>query len=671
MSYTLKYTGQEIDDILDRANEGGALDVAIAAEQARAEAAEALKAPIDSPAFTGIPTAPIPAAGDDSTKVATTGFVAGEIRTEASSRDAAIADAISEEVTARNAAIEAAISTEVTNRNAAISAAVSAEQTRAESAEADLAESIEAVKAQALSAYPTDTASGSIASFADGAEDVAVKSLIAQIEPIQNLNGYDHPWPAGGGKNKLRLYSRTQMKSYNAGGTWDNDTYTYNGVTFACVFDSDTRLVSVTLSGTASADTSIELLQTTTVENFAGMVLNGCPASGGASKYRLILGMNSSPYTEWAVDNGSGATINSSATGTASLGFYIKSGIDMSGKILLPMISADGGDFAPYSNICPISGFTGAQITRTGKNLWNGKYVNTAFTVEGDSPSGSNCAGNLAMRIKEGSQYTFSVNGVATPTRYLFRDEFGNALTNFYTASTTNAAPTGAKYLMWRNNSSDQYADVSSSGMIEEGPTATAYEPYNGTVYSVSWQDEAGTVYGGELNVTTGVLTVTFTKITLDGTLNWTLATGSMVGTGIAYREYDNLTKSTNYREKIFATTLKTAGNNSVSLLTEYSISGYVDYSSQWAEKNWIYVNVGAGKTAEEIKAWFGENPTDVVYELATPQIFQLDPVEVKTWLADNNITANTGDVLVVYRAGTKLYVDKKIAELQALVLEQ
>jgi hypothetical protein len=49
---------------------------AIAAETARAKAAEALKAPLASPTFTGTVTAPTPTVGDNSTKVATTAFVA-------------------------------------------------------------------------------------------------------------------------------------------------------------------------------------------------------------------------------------------------------------------------------------------------------------------------------------------------------------------------------------------------------------------------------------------------------------------------------------------------------------------------------------------------------------------------------------------------------------------
>lgn len=46
-----------------------------------------------------------------------------------------------------------------------------------------------------------ETASGEIASFSDGADDLPMKSCVVKMEPIQDLHGYDSPWPAGGGKN--------------------------------------------------------------------------------------------------------------------------------------------------------------------------------------------------------------------------------------------------------------------------------------------------------------------------------------------------------------------------------------------------------------------------------------------------------------------------------------
>ena len=48
-------------------------------------------------------------------------------------------------------------------------------------------------------AFPTDTASGSIASYPDGAE-VPVKDLKVAVTPVQDLHGYSNPWVGGGGK---------------------------------------------------------------------------------------------------------------------------------------------------------------------------------------------------------------------------------------------------------------------------------------------------------------------------------------------------------------------------------------------------------------------------------------------------------------------------------------
>ena len=55
---------------------------------------------------------------------------------------------------------------------------------------------------------------------------------------------------------------------------------------------------------------------------------------------------------------------------------------------------------------------------------------------------------------------------------------------------------------------------------------AQEYSPYVGTVYPVTFPSEAGTVYGGALNVTTGLLTVDRVSAVFDGSddENWTVA---------------------------------------------------------------------------------------------------------------------------------------------------
>ena len=82
-------------------------------------------------------------------------------------------------------------------------------------------------------------ASGDIASFPDGSELVPARSVKVELEPIQDLHGYDKPWSAGNGKNKLPSIGAT---------------FTDSGVTWTLNDDG-----SVKLSGTASSN-SVEML---------------------------------------------------------------------------------------------------------------------------------------------------------------------------------------------------------------------------------------------------------------------------------------------------------------------------------------------------------------------------------------------------------------------------
>jgi hypothetical protein len=75
--------------------------------------------------------------------------------------------------------------------------------------------------------------------------------------------------------------------------------------------------------------------------------------------------------------------------------------------------------------------------------------------------------------------------------------------------------------------------------------------------------------------------------------------------------------------------------------------------------------------TAADWKAYFQSNPTQFSYKLATPQTYNITPISsIKTLLGGNNICTDAGDVSVEYIADTKMYIDNKIAALQALVLE-
>lgn len=59
-----------------------------------------------------------------------------------------------------------------------------------------------------------DTASGSIASFVPDATIDHLLGLDVAVEPVQDLHGYDNPWPAGGGKNKFDASILTEQVSW-------------------------------------------------------------------------------------------------------------------------------------------------------------------------------------------------------------------------------------------------------------------------------------------------------------------------------------------------------------------------------------------------------------------------------------------------------------------------
>ena len=51
-----------------------------------------------------------------------------------------------------------------------------------------------------------------VASFSDGADNLPMK-VVASVNPVQDLHGYDYPWPAGGGKN---LFNKDGYESISA-----------------------------------------------------------------------------------------------------------------------------------------------------------------------------------------------------------------------------------------------------------------------------------------------------------------------------------------------------------------------------------------------------------------------------------------------------------------------
>lgn len=158
---------------------------------------------------------------------------------------------------------------------------------------------------------------------------------------------------------------------------------------------------------------------------------------------------------------------------------------------------------------------------------------------------------------------------------------------------------------------------------------------------SVNWETEAGTVYGGNIDIVSGKLTVdrvmfsrnTSTMNNQESYPGWkNTGITDVIGAGIQRNDYRAL------------------GN--IGTLFGINTSGSSTGS--------IYLPTSRyGKTQSE---WIAEAiDVQILFDAVNPIEYQLTPQEVRTLLGDNNIWADSGNILELeYTADTKLYIGEQ-----------
>lgn len=437
------------------------------------------------------------------------------------------------------------------------------------------------------------------------------KKIEAKFDAIQDLHGYDNPWPAGGGKNLLNANANT--------GSSNNVNYIKNG--------DGTYTANGTANGTSSFIVgSIELTANTQY------VVSGCPSNGSGSSYNVRI--RDDNYTALGFDVGNGATITPTETKTYYYQVTVVSGYSVSNLVFKPMVclstvsNPDYAHYAPYSNICPISGWTGMNVTRTGKNLANMFNDGKIPSISNGQLVTSNGVRSDYIPMYGDAQITFSGN--TSSTLYCFFYDSGkNFISWVANVSPVSAAtPSNTAYIMLR-------ADASATSLqLEFGSTATTYEPYNATTLSIDWTDEAGTVYGGSLDVTTGLLTATKASVNL-GTLTWNRTTAyiaPVLYTVVAGKLKSNISMLCSVYK--FSGIFGSAGGFAKS--SENASIGCCHANEQIFVRDDSYTDTAAFKSAM--------SGVQLVYELATPQTYQLTPQQILT-LKNNNTLMLEGSI--------------------------
>lgn len=342
-------------------------------------------------------------------------------------------------------------------------------------------------------------------------------------------------------------------------------------------------------------------------------------------------------------------------------------------------VQSGSGDPSP-SNIRPISGWDAVKVTRCGKNLLDDvtpTVVNAYVSNQNGIPilrsSGENRT--VIVQLKPNTTYTYTWNQSATSgapaddSDVILFDEYpvvgvtlgystGGTMRNANNKRTFNSADYKYAAIKIANIYRSNYAETLSASMLEVGPTATDYEPYNGTSVTI---DLGRTVYGGTLNVLTGVLTVDMQIIT--GNANWGNYWNShkaeQVDTNKRASFMLSLANETVYAQRASAkcnmlthdtVVLNGIGNKSAFCLHP-TLGKYIYVC---LPLDTLGMSSATSSTSDAdfrnaIKA-MGNN-LQIVIPLATPQTYTLDPQTVRSLVGQNNIFSDTGNVALEYWA--------------------
>lgn len=211
-----------------------------------------------------------------------------------------------------------------------------------------------------------------------------LSSLLVTMEPTQDLHGYDHPWPAGGGVNKI--------------GIPDGVDFTLRGVRFY------TDAGSLYMDGTSAGEISSASAAFKT--NFSFTLQPGY-------YYFSRLSYNRPVYL--ISDSGTLATNSGTFTITEPtvvwVGFYIYNAVfDNQQCPIIATLSSAPSEYSPFSNICPISGRTGLHVYAGPTSAIGGAAT---YSMDWTSPAGTVYAGSADIVTGDikAAPYYASYNG--------------------------------------------------------------------------------------------------------------------------------------------------------------------------------------------------------------------------------------------------------------------
>ena len=334
--------------------------------------------------------------------------------------------------------------------------------------------------------------SGAVATF-DAEAETPINAAIISMEPVQDLHGYDKPWAGGAGKNLCPLDGWV-VGQYN-NGNWEaykpRQTSPYIAITPSVAY-------TMTIDQQQTQNISwINYNYFDASKNWLGnRTTNGDSEITGQRTKTFTIANTSAAYVRLTVMRASDRFVDID---------------DVDIALCTPQLEL--GDtatsYAPYSNECPITGWTEATLTKAGKNLVDVADV-TGVTAQTQIGAVTLPAGDYAM-----SAYISNSGSAGAGVRITRSDN--TTIKSIGFSSSTTASRYSGTFTLAEDTSCKIFVVGTASGynasvsdvQVEAGTTATEWEPYvAATDYNKEFPLLAGTVYGGTIDIVNGTLTV-------------------------------------------------------------------------------------------------------------------------------------------------------------------
>ena len=151
------------------------------------------------------------------------------------------------------------------------------------------------------------------------------------------------------------------------------------------------------------------------------------------------------------------------------------------------------------------------------------------------------------------------------------------------------------------------------------------YVPYSGNDYSISL---GNAYYGGEIDLATGLMTVTHGTVVVDGTFDFTQSLFSSSGDIYRLGFTPNPAVNSSAAASLFGCNTFTPTSSWPSSDALYVAGGNSSFRF-FINRSWLGLNTGQNYATvnSATKTFFASNPTQIIYPLATPLTVQLSPL--------------------------------------------